>query len=142
MEKKLQNQQYLKYRCHLAHQTHYFLFFSSGDKQHAKENSFCVWSFLCINIFYNFLRHHFNSVQKKCWRQLWTIWFFSKWMALLCDSNSCQFYQAAELFHLLNSAYFINLKHALDHLLVFQFIFTPQIIPRHPTANQTYSTIH
>lgn len=27
--KKIQEQQYLKYRCHLPHQTHYFLFYQS-----------------------------------------------------------------------------------------------------------------
>lgn len=51
---------------------------------------------------------------------------------------------AEELFHLLNSAYFINLVHALDYLSVLQFVFPPYIIPRHLTGNSksNYSTIH
>lgn len=68
---------------------------------------------------------------------------FSNWMALLCNSNNCQFYQIAELFHLLNSAYFINLGHALDYLLVFQAVFHRSFQDiQQETANQTYSTIH
>lgn len=67
---------------------------------------------------------------------------FSNWMVLLCDSNNCQFYQIAQLFHLLNSAYFINLRPALDHLSVFQFVFTPQTIPRHPTGNSKSKLLH
>lgn len=63
-------------------------------------------------------------------------------MALLCDSNNRQFYQIAELFHLLNSAYFINLGHAVDYLLVFQVVFLSQIIPRHPTGNSKSNLLH
>lgn len=95
-----------------------FSFFFSGYKQHAKKNIFCVWSFLCTNIFYNFLRNHFNPIQKMLEATV-NYLVFSNWMALLCDSNNRQFYQIAELFHLLNSAYFINLGHAVDYLLVF-----------------------
>lgn len=98
MGKKLQNQQYLKYKCHLAHQTHYLLLWFSGYKQHAKENSFCVWSFLCINIFYNFLRNYFNSVQKMLEATVDYLTFFqlNGSSKVLCDSNNCQFYQIAE----------------------------------------------
>lgn len=93
--------------------------FFSGYKQHVKKNSFCVWSFLCINIFYNFLRNHFNPMQQMLEATVGYLWFFSKWIALLYDSNNCQFYPIAEeLFHLLNSASFINLASPLDYLFV------------------------
>lgn len=71
------------------------------------------------------------------------LWFFSNWIALLYDSNNCHFYLIAEeLFHLLNSAYFINLVRALDYLSVLQFVFPPQIIPRHLIGNSKSNLLH
>lgn len=41
--------------------------------------------------------------------------FFSKWIALLYDSNNCQFDPIAEeLLYLLKSVHFIKLVHVLD----------------------------